>query len=159
MLSKIPESAIENDLYMAEEVADLCNNIAKWALQSNKTELAIEWLQRASKMLKILDTRKSDFDFRRIHLAVLQTLGKSYPGSPGCSDLENEVMADLGRNTEAFQSQAMETMKIIQKVELVNLFTGDGPLMCQALSKGIPDPGITARSHVKARPTKSSRLL
>lgn len=122
MLSKIPKSALKNDLNTTEEVADLCHNVAKWALQRKQTELAIEWLQRALKMLKMLDTHKSDFDCRRIHLAVLQTLGKSSPRSSGYLDLENEVMADLERNTEAFQSHAMETMEIIHKVGLVKTY-------------------------------------
>ncbi|KAL1966112.1 hypothetical protein VTN77DRAFT_4860 [Rasamsonia byssochlamydoides] len=100
MLSKIPEVVIENDPDMAEEFADLCHNIAKWALQSDRTKLAMEWLQRLSKMIKILHQHhRSDLDCRRIHVAVLQTLVRAKPG----------------KTTEAFQSQAMETLKIIQK--------------------------------------------
>jgi hypothetical protein len=77
MLSKIPEVLIETDQTIAQEFADLCHDVAKGALRSNQTELAIEWLQRTSKAMKVLHKHlKSDLDCRRIHLHVLQTLGR-----------------------------------------------------------------------------------
>ncbi|OXV09702.1 hypothetical protein Egran_02543, partial [Elaphomyces granulatus] len=49
MLCMIPEEAINNDLQLASELADLCYNVGQQAFSKGQFDLAAKWLEKAAK--------------------------------------------------------------------------------------------------------------
>jgi meiosis protein SPO22/ZIP4 len=116
----IPEEAINNDMQLASELADLCYNVGQQAFSKGQFDLAAKWLEKAAKHnSRSLNAGDENSPNVKLRLVILHMTGRPSTidrAVPYFNLLITTVRAYLEQNSGESRTKSLQTLEILISV-------------------------------------------